>query len=364
MAAPDTFVIVGGGPTGLAAAIAACANGARAIVIERCGGPVDKACGEGLMPNAVARLAQMGVVPPAWGTHPFRGIRYIDATSGRRVCAEADFSQGPGLGVRRLALSEALRARAQALGVELWERTEATGFSADGSGVSVRTSSGTAHGQWLIAADGLHSQVRKWAGLKATVGPARRLGIRQHFTVQPWADHVEVWWSDRAEAYVTPVGPNRVGVAFLWRGRDQRGDMETFLKYFPELTGRLGPPESTIRGAGPFDVQVAGQQAGRVLLVGDAAGYVDALTGEGIALGLEQAEAAVALCLRNTPEAWSREWTALTRRHRLFTRLLLGVAARPYLRRMVIRGLAAVPAAFQLGLRVGSGGQRALPMAR
>ena len=98
----------------MAAAIAACANGARAIVIERCGGPVDKACGEGLMPNAVARLAQMGVVPPAWGTHPFRGIRYIDATSGRRVCAEADFSQGPGLGVRRLALSEALRARAQA----------------------------------------------------------------------------------------------------------------------------------------------------------------------------------------------------------------------------------------------------------
>ena len=335
-------------------------RGGRAIVIERCGGSVDKACGEGLMPNAVARLQQMGVVPPEWGSHAFRGIRYIDATGGSRVSVEADFSQGSGLGVRRLALSEALRARAQAVGVELWERTEATGYTADASGVTVHTSSGTARGQWLIAADGLHSQVRKWAGFKTTIGPARRLGIRQHFTVKPWTDHVEVWWSDRAEAYVTPVGPNRVGVAFLWRGRDQRGDMDTFLKFFPELTGKLGPPESTIRGAGPFDVHVAGQQQGRLLLLGDAAGYVDALTGEGIALGLEQAEAAVALCLRNAPEAWTSEWTALTRRHRVFTRMLLGVAARPSLRRLVIRGLAAVPAAFQLGLHVGSGGQRAL----
>ena len=364
MAEAESFVIVGGGPTGLGAAIAARSRGARAIVIERCGGPVDKACGEGLMPNAVARLQQMGVVTPEWGSHPFRGIRYIDATSGVRVSAEADFSQGVGLGVRRLALSEALRARAQALGVEFWERTEATGYVEDATGVTVRTTSGTARGKWLIAADGLHSQVRKWAGFKTTTGPARRLGIRQHFTQPPWADHVEVWWSDQAEAYVTPAGPNRVGVAFLWRGRDQRGDMEMFLKLFPELAGRLGPPESTLRGAGPFDVRVAAQQQGRMLLVGDAAGYVDALTGEGIALGLEQAEAAVARCLRNAPEGWTSEWTTLTRRHRAFTRLLLGVAARPWLRRMVIRGLAAVPAAFQLGLNVGSGGQRALPGAR
>ena len=102
--------IAGGGPAGLAVALEAARRGLSALVIERMTGAVDKACGEGLMPAGVARLAGLGVDPPGM---PFRGIRYVDGD----CVAQADFVEGPGRGVRRLALSAALQARVAALGV-------------------------------------------------------------------------------------------------------------------------------------------------------------------------------------------------------------------------------------------------------
>ncbi len=347
--------IAGGGPAGLGVAIEAARRGLSAVVIERMTGVVDKACGEGLMPAGVARLAALGVDPPGI---PFRGIRYVDGD----VVAQADFVEGPGRGVRRLALGAALQARVASLGVERWETTEVTGFREDSDGVDVETSSGRVRARWLVAADGLHSQIRKQAGFTVTSGPRRRLGIRRHFATAPWSEHVEVWWADGVEAYVTPVAVDQVGVAFLWSGG--RGDYATFLQRFPALSARLGEPSSAIRGSGPFDVRVAGQVRGRVLLAGDAAGYVDALTGEGISLALEGAEAMVDCLLAGTPEAWSGRWQAVTRRHRFLTRLLLGIAARPWVRRRLTRALSRTPAGFQAFLAMNSGAWtplRALP---
>ena len=61
---------------------------------------MDKACGEGLMPPGVAWLGRMGVAISPDGARPFRGIRWVDGD----VVAEADFAEGPGLGIRRTAL--------------------------------------------------------------------------------------------------------------------------------------------------------------------------------------------------------------------------------------------------------------------
>jgi flavin-dependent dehydrogenase len=352
------YAVVGGGPAGLAVAIEAHLAGKRAIVIERCRGPVDKACGEGLMPPGLARLRAMGVEPSAAGSHVFTGIRYID----HDVIAEASFPEGPGLGVRRLALSEALEARADALGVTRLAGTEAMGFASDGDGVTLETSRGPVRARWLVGADGLHSRIRKDAGIAATAGPHRRLGIRQHFTVRPWTDKVEVYWADGVEAYVTPVGPERVGVAFLWSGG--KGDFASFLERFPTLAARLGPPESTVRGAGPFPMRVARRVAGRVLLVGDAAGYLDALTGEGLSLGFEGAAALVAATIAGDPTRYEAAWTRITRRHLLLTGLLLQVARRPWLRRRVVRALRRFPTGFEGFLALNSGAWgfgRALP---
>jgi flavin-dependent dehydrogenase len=329
------LAIVGGGPVGLAVAIEAARAGLHAVVLERSRGIVDKACGEGLMPHGVARLQALGVDLPAWGVHPFRGIRYVDDD----VVAQADF-RSPALGVRRTALEEALRTRLASLGGELRTGAEVRGWRQDGDKVVVDD----LEARWLVAADGLHSRVRKEAGFAVRVGDRRRMGMRRHFHVRPWSPYVEVHWTDGIEAYVTPTGPDRVGVALLWGGGD-KGNYDRFLARFPALAEKLGPPETEVRGAGPFDVTVDAQVRGRVLLVGDAAGYVDAITGEGVALGLTSAQALIAT-LEN-PAAWTATWRRVTRRHRQLTRVLLAIADRPMLRRQMIRAFLRHPALFE-----------------
>ena len=333
------FAIVGGGPAGLAVAIEAALAGRRPLVVERCRGPVDKACGEGLMPQGVARLRALGVDVPAWGTHPFVGVRYVDGD----VIAEAEFVEGPGLGIRRTALEEGLQARADALGVERWSGTEAGTWRERADGVVLQTTRGEVEADWLVATDGLHSRIRKDAGFQVTHG-ARRFGVRRHYTVTPWSPYVEVHWGDNVEAYVTPVGPERVGVAFLWSGG--KGDHDTFLARFPALAERLGPVETPVRGAGPFDVRVDTQRRGRVLLAGDAAGYLDPLTGEGVSLALHGAEALVTAVVAGRPEGWPVAWRDLSVRHLRVTALLLQIARRPWLRHRVIRALRRHPRGF------------------
>lgn len=344
------FAIVGGGPAGLGVAMRAAIAGARALVVERGRGPIDKACGEGLLPPALRHLAELGVEIPAAGRHALEGIRFVDGDT----VAEATFIEGPGLGVRRTALSEAMLARARALGVEVWLGTEALGWKEQGERVLLSTSRGDVRARWLVGADGLHSRVRRDAQIGVTAGSPRRLGIRRHFRVRPWSTFVEVHWSDGVEAYVTPSGPERVGVAFLWsRGK---GDFETFLARFPGLNQRLGQhAEDAVRGAGPFAQRVETQVKGRVLLVGDAAGYLDPLTGEGISLALEQGAQLVACALKGDPAAYRAAWRRVTRRHLMLTRLLLYVAQRPRLRARVIRALARRPSALQAFLALNTG---------
>jgi flavin-dependent dehydrogenase len=300
------------------------------------------------MPPCVQRLNVLGVELPQWGKAPFSGIRYLDSETG--MVAAADFIEGPGLGVRRLALSEALKARAASLGVQLEEGVEALEHTQTSDSVSLLTTRGALTGRYLVAADGLHSKIRKDSGFKTTFGPIRRLGIRRHFSVPAWSPQVEVWWKEGVEAYVTPTGPNRVGVAFLWQG--VKGNYEHFLEQFPELAARLTNPESQIRGAGPFDVRVDKRAIGRVFLVGDASSYLDAITGEGIALGMEQAEALVqAVLYQKAPEEaakhYEKAWKRIFRHYEILTRGLLYIARHPALRRRVIRALSKSPAAFQ-----------------
>jgi flavin-dependent dehydrogenase len=119
-----------------------------------------------------------------------------------------------------------------------------------------------------------------------------------------------------------------------------------------------------VRGAGPLGVEVSHRVAGRVLLAGDAAGYVDALTGEGISLAWECGAALVAATEAGNPARYEADWRRLTRRHRWLTAGLLEVAARPWLRRGVVRALALSPSGFStmLGVNTGAiGGIRSLP---
>ena len=314
-------LVVGGGPVGLASAIEARLAGFEVTLIEQRAGAIDKACGEGLMPGALPLLHRLGVDPEGM---PLRGVSYRQGS----IVADHRFAGNPGRGVRRTTLHDALSARAERIGIT---RVEGHVTAVDQTADSVSANGITA--RWMLAADGLHSTVRRVAGLELPVARReRRFGIRQHFAVDPWSDLIEVHWGRSVEAYVTPVGPGQVGIAML---APQGTDFHAALAEIPELEARLAGAQamSSMRGAGPFGQRARRPSAGRIHLIGDASGYVDAITGEGLRLGLAQAHAAVA-SLTGGP-AYDREWRRVTRDFRVLTRGLVGVATSPARRAIV-----------------------------
>jgi flavin-dependent dehydrogenase len=359
-------LVVGGGPVGLAAAIHCALAGLSVTVAEPRAAPVDKACGEGVMPAAVRRLAALGVTPDG---HPLRGIRYLDAVHQ----ADAPFRHGDGLGVRRTVLHAALAARAAALGIPVIPARVTTLERHAGhvaaAGVEAR---------YLVAADGLHSTIRRVLERETPAGPGRvprqavpRYGLRRHYRVAPWTDLVEVHWAPRAEAYVTPVSADVVGIGLLFArphndgpgrdgpgrdgpgrdgpggdepGGDGPGGFAARLSDFPALRDRLGDaaPASEVRGAGPMRQHVRRRVYGRVLLVGDASGYVDALTGEGIGVGLAQAEVLARCLAADRPADYERAWRRASGPAWRFTAGLLWSRNQPFL------GPRIVPAAQRL----------------
>ena len=327
------IVVVGGGPVGLAAAIGASGRGLRTVVLEPRTGPIDKPCGEGLMPAGVRALRDLGAAPRG---REFRGIAYVRGE--RRVTAP--FRTGAGLGVRRTELHAALLAAAGAAGVT-FRAHKAVSLEQDADGVLVDG----VRARYAIAADGLHSPMRRLLGLeRPSRRPGRRWGQRAHFAVEPWSDVVEVHWGDAAEVYVTPVADDLVGVAVLSRARAPYLEL---LAGFPDLRARLPErPVEPAKGAGPLRQRVHGVRAGRVLLAGDAAGYVDALTGEGLSIGFRCAAAAVDAIAADDPAAYVARHAAITRRYTRLTDVLVRTTALRPLRRHVVTAAERLPGVF------------------
>jgi flavin-dependent dehydrogenase len=336
------LIVVGGGPVGLGTAIEARLAGLEVTLIEQRTGPVDKACGEGLMPGALGALERWGVDPPG---HPIAGIAYVDA--GHRV--EHRFRAAAGRGVRRTVLQAGLEGRARELGVR-FVTAHVTSVEQDGRGVRVGGSGlEMICGEWLAACDGLHSRIRRLAGLEGageagTRARPRRFGVRRHFRVAPWTDLVEVHWTTSTELYVTPVAEDSVGIAVLGPGPV---DFAGAIAAVPELADRVAGAEMTsaLLGAGPLRQSATRRRDARILLVGDASGYVDALTGEGLRVGFAQARAAVASIATGDPASYERAWSNATREARVITATLVRVA-QSRVRGSVVPAAAHSPRAF------------------
>lgn len=327
------LLVIGGGPAGLASALYAARAGLDVTVWDKRSGVIDKACGEGLMPGAVTALAGIGIEPAG---EELVGIRYL---AGNRA-VEAPFRSGPGRGVRRTTLHATMRSAAESAGVSIEQRCAAN-VRPDRDGVVV-------NGQrfrYVVAADGLHSPVRRQLGLDGRPASRRRYGLRQHYRVAPWTSYVEVHWADSVEAYITPVADDVVGVALL---TSVRGSFDDQLTRFGPLRTRLRDASTlgSVRGAGPLHQRARSRVAGRVLLVGDAGGYVDALTGEGVAMGLAQARAAVSAMLDDQPMRYEQDWHTITRRYRLLTTSLLGATRFNPVRRALVPTAERLPAVF------------------
>lgn len=275
-------VIVGGGPAGLACARALARRGVESVVLERRDWPIDKVCGEGLMPVGLACLERLGVTLDCG--HPFTGIDYVEL-GGRS--AGVDFAEGPGRIVRRLELSRSLASS----DLNLVARARVRDLRITPNYVEVESDRGSWRCQLVVGADGLHSWVRHQLGWnqKPPFGWLR-WGWRQHYACAPWSRRVEVQLGQGCEAYISPVGPDQLGVAVL----SSKGlNRETWLQSFPQLRARLSgcSPLSPLAGLGPLWQRSARVMQPGVVLIGDASGYLDACTGEGLSLAFLQAEA-------------------------------------------------------------------------
>ena len=352
MSSTDVFVI-GGGPAGLAAAIAARQQGFSVVLADGAKPAIDKACGEALMPDAIAPLQQLGVTLPTAGTFPIRGVRFLSSA----VSVEAPFPHGSfGLVVRRTLLHRLMSQRAEALGVELLWRNTVTGIARDG--IHLHLSDGgqrTIRCKWIVGADGAHSRVRRWAKLDTHSRIDLRYAFRRHYRVAPWTDRLEIYWAEKAQAYSTAVSDEQVCVAIA--SHDPGLRLDESLRVFPELWERLRGAEaaSLERGSVTTNRKLRRVWRGNVALIGDASGTVDAITGQGLGLSFSQA-AALARCLRSGDLApYQQAHRRLARRPMLMARLMLTLDGRPGIQQRTLQVFHRRPEIFRrlLALHVG-----------
>ncbi len=335
----DLFV-VGGGPAGLATAILAVQAGMRVVVADHNRPPIDKACGEGLMPDTVAAVEKLGVKLNCGKAARFLGIRFNDGDG--ETCAAATFANGFGLGLRRTELHSQLVQRAAEVGVELLWGARVTleregGLWCDGLPVSSR---------YVVGADGEGSPVRNWAALEETRYERARFGARQHFGVDPWSDFVEIYWARDCQIVAAPVAHDEVCVAVTSRNPSLK--FHDAVGQVPELAYRLSGASATnkLRGAHTSLRRLKRVYRGAVALVGDASGSVDPLTGEGIGLGLRQAAALVEAIKRGDLQSYQAAHERIGRMSHLTSRLMLLMDTHPRLRRRILRTLEAEPSLF------------------
>lgn len=381
--------IVGAGPAGAATALACARRGLEVLLVDRARFPRDKACGEGILPSGVAALAELGLLAEVRRVAlPLDGVVFAvdeaDAPAAGAAFPAGAGAPAYGLGVRRLALDallvDAVRAQPTATVLE--------GVAAhdlirrdDGAVAGVTTAVGPVGARVVVAADGLRSRLRDAAGLSRP--PRRRedrVGLRAHLAVAalPFGARVRIIVGRALEYYVTPIAADQVQLAILGARRAfSRASLSaaTFhqhLRAHPRLGPRLADarPLDKPLGAGPFRQRVRGVVGDGLLLVGDAAGYVDAITGEGVGAALRQGLAAgdaVAAALvaagRRTRaplsaaslQPYARAHQAIVRDGDRLTELVLLLAHHPWLARRAIASLARRPAVLQHLLRVHAG---------
>ena len=333
----DVFVI-GGGPAGLAAAIAARRKGFSVVVADGAQAPIDKACGEGLLPDALAALCGLGISAGEMEGYRIRGVRFLDESAE----VASNFPGGAGLGIRRPALHQKLLEAAVAAGVSLLWKTPVTGIGV----AAVHVGGCVVSAKWIIGADGIGSRVRGWIGLDAHTRYERRYAVTRHYRVKPWSDLMEVHWGKNAQAYVTPISDEQVCVALISRHAGAR--LASIDREFPRLSRSLGSAESAGAERGAITVmrRLSRVYRGNVVLVGDASGSVDAITGEGLCLGFRQALALADALVTGDLRQYQAAHRHFARRPALMGRLMLLLDGRTALRERAIRALGADAGVF------------------
>jgi geranylgeranyl reductase family protein len=308
MTATDVLV-VGSGPAGAAVAAALARAGASVLLVEAARHPRPKACAEYASPRILEELARIGLGHGDWSDAavPLRGMDlHVGSTRVRLGYAERSGRARMAWGLDRRQYDARLAAHAAHSGATLLEETRAVRLlSEDGRVVGARlrhSSSGResdVRADWVVGADGARSTVARQLGVERRVVAPRRLGLVAHYTgVAGLADHGEMhvgrdWYVGLAP---TPGGELNVGMALPLDTAtgSSAARFADAIERLPAVAERVrGTRRLTpIRGAAPIGHRVARAAGPGWLLVGDAAGFVDPFTGEGIHRALRSARAA------------------------------------------------------------------------
>ena len=338
------IAVIGAGPAGAAAALFAARRGFRVIVVDKQDFPRDKPCGEGLMPGGRPALRELGLEDAvvAGGAPALDGIQF--GLAGDQPVAvpfpEHDGDQA-GLGIRRLTfdaqLADALAHHPQ---IQFRPQTEARDVRSDGDGMAtVITAAGELRTRFVAVADGMRSTLRHRLGWTVGPRPPHRYGIVAHWVmdapVDPW---VRITFDRGLEVYEGAVAGNQRMVALLCyqdRMREFGGRLESRYREIAQAI-RPGLRDADLVGSvsavGPFWYSASTVADRGIFLVGDAAGFTDPITAEGIAAGLRQARAFAAALTSPDPEsAYRQAHRRITKDPRRVAALFLRLSRTPAL---------------------------------
>jgi 2-polyprenyl-6-methoxyphenol hydroxylase-like FAD-dependent oxidoreductase len=344
-------LVIGGGPAGLAAAIAARAKGLQVTLVDSRKPPIDKPCGEGLLPEAVSSLKTLGVDLDSAPCFRFAGIQFTDGHSS----VSSRFLGPKAYGIRRTVLHRLLLERAEAAGVSFLWGAHVTSHDA----LHAEIGGQRLFFRWLVAADGLNSNVRRRAKLASRMRNRGRFAFRRHYAVRPWTDLVEVHWGDRCQIIVTPTDRDEICVALFTR--DHRLRIDRALEQFPALAERLHNAQATSVESGARTALARARFVirGNVALVGDAACSIDGIAGQGLSLAFQSANHLANALACEDLCAYAIAHREMIDTPMRITRLMLLMARHPWIRRKTMRMFAAKPALFGKMIQVHAGAKQA-----
>lgn len=368
-ASPREVVVVGGGPAGAAVACLLARSGHDVLLLEAARHPRDKICGEGVSPEAWRLLDAMGASPrvAALRPMPLRGMRLV-SPDGTAFSGLYRGRERPGFALARPRLDAALLETAREAGAEVREERPVTGLLRAGRGVTGVVAGPDAEAiraRVVVGADGRRSIVARQLGLLREDARLRRFAVRGHWEgMEELCEMGEMHVAAGAYCGIAPLSASTANVTFVLPAAlmaPAAGDLEGFYRAslrarWPRVAERLAaarlvePP----RAIGPLALACRGVTVAGAVLIGDAAGFFDPFTGEGVTLALRGAElaaAAIDRALRERPgpeplpplTAYARERHAATRDKFRFNRLLQLAVAWPAVANAIAARLARRP---------------------
>lgn len=308
MSAARDVVVVGGGPAGAAAAAFLRQRGRDVLLLDEAGFPRDKVCGEAVSPEAWRLLGAIGARERVERLEPWplRGME-LTAPDGTRFEGLYAGAARPGFATRRHAFDHALLEAARGAGAEVREETRVSGLVFENGSVSGVVASGprgseTIRARLVVGADGRRSVVARHLGLLREHRSLRKFAVRGYWEGMAGLREMgEMHVGGGGYCGVAPLCSDSANVAFVLDQdelRDAAGDLAGFyrrvLRRWPRVADRLAsarllePP----RAIGPLALVALRLFAPGALLVGDAGGFFDPFTGEGVTLALRSAEIA------------------------------------------------------------------------